>query len=614
MSNDTTTSFLTYYIRSLAERTRVEKTSTKFGFDWIIYNLALADDLTPYRLPFLRGGADETSRTKTEPEFGIDCSFLSKDRQTLTIFVLKDEVLCNTAWKTNDFDADLRNAAAPNLTAPEFQCVRHVNVVLAYNKDEDNTGIQLFSNLTNSLPKQLANDVCLSFERWNLTTITEKVRAKLLTPSLLPQKFFSLFSYICSQFADFRHGSDAWEKQLVPNWRRFLEDVLKENPDERSVRIIPVALVILREHGKANASAETGWIDLTEWAMLAVWNVSRITTKSPVKQAIVQIWISLYLAELERFYSAHANDLAAEHSLDVCGAGSSLDSIISSVVAFWHLARMGVLATGYAEFLNRETDLDKQERSKALHTIANWLVGMLNANTSSKRPLLDIHHIELFLVWRTLWQIGRKEDIYRWLIELQQRLLVRRAGIATVPFLEGGNSLDLVFECVATNQKPPEFNDKSSLLILLLLELAFCLEPAKRNELIGLFYRQIVLAEDSNGEPMKDAKPIDLMGWCPPEDWAKRVLTKCLADEGESQTLVTDPAQGSDDATIATQIESFIRQSRTKRKFEWPTDLPFSVLVLACLKHHSPLPPELWRVGIFGRLQSMETTVGKTET
>jgi hypothetical protein len=75
--NDAKTSFLTYYIRSLAERTRVERSGTKFGFDWIIYNLALAADWTPHRLPFVRGGADELSKTKTENEFWIDMAFLS---------------------------------------------------------------------------------------------------------------------------------------------------------------------------------------------------------------------------------------------------------------------------------------------------------------------------------------------------------------------------------------------------------------------------------------------------------------------------------------------------------------------------------------------------------
>ncbi len=30
------------------------------------------------------------------------------------------------------------------------------------------------------------------------------------------------------------------------------------------------------------------------------------------------------------------------------------------------------------------------------------LVGLVNANPASRRPLLDIHHIQLFLLWRML--------------------------------------------------------------------------------------------------------------------------------------------------------------------------------------------------------------------
>jgi hypothetical protein len=235
MNSDIITSFLTYYVRSLAERTRVEKASTKFGVDWVIYNLALAEDLRPYRLPFFRSGPDEISKTKTEAEFGVDCSFLSPDGQTLTIFVLKDEELRNATWVGNGFDADLRKAAAPDLTPPEFKDVRAVRIVLAYNKDEDQNGIQLFSNLAKALGTKVSDDVTLSFERWNLTAIVEAVKLRLLTPSLLPQKFFSLFNYLCSQVADFRHGSDEWTGQLIPNWRRFLDDVLEDNADERSV-------------------------------------------------------------------------------------------------------------------------------------------------------------------------------------------------------------------------------------------------------------------------------------------------------------------------------------------------------------------------------------------
>ena len=125
MNLDVTTSFLTYYIRSLAERTRVEKTSTKYGFDWVIYNLALADNMTPYRLPFLsEAGQLRFGKLRQNPNSELICHFLSPDRTDSTIFVLKDEVLSNANWTANGFDSDLRRAAAPNLAPPEFKNIR----------------------------------------------------------------------------------------------------------------------------------------------------------------------------------------------------------------------------------------------------------------------------------------------------------------------------------------------------------------------------------------------------------------------------------------------------------------------------------------------------------
>src|SRR5205823_5154646 len=132
-----------------------------------------------------------------------------------------------------------RAATTVDLTSSQLKEVSEAKVVLAYNKDEDSAGVELFERLTKSLTRPA---VRLEFERWNLTTLTESVKQKLLTPSLLPQRFFSLFSYICAQFADFQYGSDEWSNQLIPNWRQFLTDVLKDNSDERTVRLIPVAL------------------------------------------------------------------------------------------------------------------------------------------------------------------------------------------------------------------------------------------------------------------------------------------------------------------------------------------------------------------------------------
>lgn len=608
MSLDVTTSFLTYYIRSLAERSRVEKTSTKFGFDWIIYNLALADNLTPYRLPFIRSGPSEMSKTKTEAEFGIDASFLSADGEVLTIFVLKDEVLSNANWTAHGFDSDLRRAAAPDLTPPEFGKIREIRIVLAYNKDEDQTGIQLFTNLTKSLGTKIGNNLKLSFERWNLTTLTDKVRTKLLTPSLLPQQFFSLFGYICSQFGDFKHGSDEWNKQLIPNWRHFIDDLFKDDADERSIRLLPVALIILREHGVSNPSAETGWIDLAEWAMIAAWRVCQTTDKNQVKQAVLQMWIGFYVVELDRFYNQHSDEIAVEHGLSTVGIVNDVDAIASAVIAFWHLARMGILALSCAELMNEETPEQQKHKIDTLRAIANRLAVLISVNPAALRPILDLNHIELFLVWKTFWQLGRTADIFTWLQGMRSMLLVRRAGTVTLPFIDGRSSLDIVFEYAATSQKPPEFCDQSSLLLLCILEWCFSLEAAKRDEMLLLFYREIILGQDSYGEPLKDRNPIDLIGWLPPEDWGHKVLIKCLADEGESQAVETfKPPICQSGSAIASRIEAFVRQSRSSCKSLFPEGLPVAVIVLACLKHRSPLPPELWRFLIFGGCPEHET-------
>lgn len=603
MSEGFTTSFLTYYIRSLGERTRAEKRGTKYGFDWIIYNLALTDDLIPYRLPFFRAGPTEISKTKTEAEFGIDLSFITRDGTALTIFVLKDEELSNKTWTQNDFDSDLRRASAPNLSPPEFKEVRSVRIVLAYNKDEDQTGIQLYENLINSMGTKIGEDVALSFDRWNLSVLTDKVRQSLLTPSLLPQRFFSLFAYICSQFTEFRHGSDEWTNQLVPNWQRFVGDLLNEQADERAVRLLPVSLLILRQYGSGNPTAETGWLDLAEWGMLAAWRVHQRAVKAELKDAVFQIWVGFYLAELERYYAAHQEEFATEHSLQLVRTGGYIDSIAASLTAFWHIARLGILAVTFAEVLPRETEEERRRRSEAMLRASNWLIGLINANPAAQRPLIDLHHIELYLIWRTLWQLGRFEDIEKWLHGLQNNLFVRRASAVPLPFLECSNSIELVFEHVATGERPVDFCDQSSLLLLCVLELSFSLPTPIRNEVIARFYQQLVLGRTGDGEQLKNTEPLDLVGWIPPGDWGDRVLEKSLADEGESQTLqLFDAGRDRDGAFVAARLAEYVEQSRRAQKTTFPAGLPVAAIALACLKWRSPLPPEIWRLSVFGQL------------
>jgi hypothetical protein len=602
MNDDLKTSFVTYYIRSLAERTREERTGTKFGFDWVVYNVALSASWTPHRLPFLRSGADETSKTKTEPEFGVDLAFISPDRQTLYVFVLKDEVLNNANWAANDFDTDLRNASAPDLSSPELKEIKTVEVILAYNKDEDRAGIELFDRRVSAQGTKLGDSVELRFDRWNLTTIVEKTCASLLSPSLLPQKFFSHFSYICAQVQDFVHGSDEWTFQLIPNWRRFLDALLSEKADERCVRLLPVALIILQEYGKGRATAETGWIDLIEWGMLGAWKVLQNSDNAAVRRAVAEMWVDFYLSELHRYYHAHAEHLATKFSLERPRSGSFVDTVASAIVAHWHLARLGMLSLGYAECLPRDSAEQQDSRTQALNTVADWLCGFLIANPSSMRPVLDIHHIEQFLTWGTLRLANRLEDMHSWMVMLANRLSMRRIGHAQIPFIEGRNSTELVFEYIATGEKPDEFCDQSSVYLTCLMELVCSLPTEQRNSLLELIYRRIVQGKADGGTQIEGCEPIDLMFWHPPIDWGQRVLIKTLANEGECVAVRfgtfgnPEPSTGEE---ILRSIESLVAETRSKRQFAFPEGLPLSAIVLACLKHRTPLPTELWRQAIF---------------
>ena len=161
MNNQTLNIFLTNYINSLHERTNIskKKKSINIGFDWIIYNLALAKDWIPVRLPFFRQGNTQVAKIKTEAEFGIDTSFLTHQKDELLIFVLKGEELSNKNWTKNNFDSDIRMASSPDLSSNELSKVKSVKIILAYNKDEDQTGIRLFNNLTTSFGTKIKNNI-----------------------------------------------------------------------------------------------------------------------------------------------------------------------------------------------------------------------------------------------------------------------------------------------------------------------------------------------------------------------------------------------------------------------------------------------------------------------
>jgi len=239
----------------------------------------------------------------------------------------------------------------------------------------------------------------------------------------------------------------------------------------------------------------------------------------------------------------------------------------------------------------------------------------LNANPSTMRPLIDLHHIELFLIWSSFLRADRAQDMTTWLTILTNRLMTRRSGLAGLPFIEGRNAMELVFEYVASGEKPDEFCDTSSVYLTCLMEMVCALPTAQRNPLLERVYRHLVLGQADCGTPMPNCEEIDLMSWIPPADWADCVLTQSLDHQGECVTIQLASFDGNQPATgdeIADRLSTLVTETRKKRTFKWPEGLPSAVVILACCKHRSPLPPEFWRSAAFPQTVEPQSPTGAT--
>jgi hypothetical protein len=595
MMSDTRKAFITRYLASLKERSRAEASGTKWGVDWVAYNLGLVLFGKPVRLPFIRQAGDEMAKSKDgEAEFGVDVSFLSTDEKQLVVLVLKDEELTYKNWFDAGFEKDLRRATYPDLDAAGLEKLESVRIILAYNSDERQTGVEQYDRFVGGQPTTLRDSINLTYERWNLSELVDLTLKHLLNPALLPQTFFGQLTYLSAQFSELEHGSEAWEAQLVPGWHRFVNDVLAQGSSERGVALLPVALIILREHGTANKSFETGWIELVEIAALAMWKKSLASEDPQLQARVIDFWNSFYIQELFRFYSTHIEALATENAIDQIAGAAYVGAVAAGAMAHWHLGRIGILAYSLTERRGDEEEGSNKARRAASHEISNWVVRLLNANQSGYRPLLDIHHIEWFLATHTLVRAGRAHEIKPLLKELAERLYLRRTEHSELPFLDGSNSLDNVFEHVATMGEDSQIVVGSSAFVLMLLELSFFMPTKERAAMVAFIHSHLVLGVEGDGEDAK-FKDLHLVSWIPPSDWTSKVLDGTVEDGEEVTIGPFTNDRNADGEVIANGLRSLVQQMRATSDFPEQQPVPMAALILACIRYRSPLPPELWR-------------------
>jgi len=605
MTPDSIKTFLRQYVASLKEETQRTSKGDRFGFDYLIEQLGRAEDWVLYRSPSHAPDTNEDlPQPKKEPEHGVDYAFLTRDRRQLIVFVLKDEKLTYANFESAKIRSDMSRASAPDLRPPELAGVTSVRVILAYNKLEDEEGVEEFDRQVQKLGTKVGDHVSLGFERWNLDRLVDEFHQKVLTPAVLPPNFFRKLTYICLQVEDFSHGSAQWEEVLIPDWREFLKLVL-EDPVPRSVWMVAVALVVVQQHGKKEAAFATGWIDLLEWAMLALWDAALRSGKKEVTEAVVEIWMLSYVIHLQQFYQTHGASLAIEDSLSL-STSPSFEPVAETYLAYWHLARLGLLWHSICAVPVPEGTPEHATFVKGLNEIADWIIGLQEANPAAFRPVMDSHHIEIFLVWSVFFGVDRNEHILGLLRQLSRRLLLRRREGGPLRILSTDNTWESVFETIIEGKPLNKAYGRSSYLLLMLEEMCLGLSPIERDAVLKLIHEHIVLGVGPDGKSFEYPEEVELVSWAPPPNWEKLMLTGELLNKKDNGVAITTgnfvryPNQK--EASIAERIEDFIKQSREMYPTKRDTNLPLAVLLLACVKFRSPIPPEFWRSGIFGPL------------
>lgn len=587
--------FLTQYILSLKERTRLEKNIPKYGFDWIIYQLQLQKGETPVRLPFFRGESIEKTKTKPyEPEFGVDLSFLSEDKKILKIFVLKDEELTYKNWINHNFSDDLKRAVCPNLDGYD---VDKVIIILAYNKDEDLGGVKSFDDFRKSQNSKIYDKVSLTFERWNLSKIVDEVEIHLFTPELMPQNLSGTMSYLCSQIADFDYMSNEWINQLIPNWKRFLQTLFKDSIDEIRINQVAVSLIILYEFEKESCDKEVAWLDLIEWAALQLWSNYKSKNNDKLNDLILNFWVSFYLGTLERYLDQNKLLFKVEHGIKSDKRKiSHLSSINDAMLSYDFLSKFGLLTLGLNDFIPD----DKREvfmKNKAME-----LKSFILLNPSTLRPLLDIHHIQLFMIWLIYYKNDLISNILDFFKQLENFLMIRRIGNVDIPFIEGRNNLKMVVEYFVTRKKPYEFIEDASYLLMMILEILVGMRNDETIKLAKLYFKHLVIGYgDDNKLLTKEEKPIDLQSWDPPDNWGKDIFLKRITD-GTSISSANFFLKPDNLDLLEEKVNIFIKEIFEKFPNEVHFDLPIAVYLLACIKNESPLPPIFWRKILYNDL------------
>ncbi len=582
--------FLREYLQSLKEDGEL---------DWVIANIGIAKGWSVLRLPFGRSENGKIKLKKGESEFGIDLSFFAdNDRKELVIVALKDERLTSVTWKKENIQNDLLEAISVPLERKPYQKVEQIVLIFAHNKDENRDGDEAYERFASqhrfNETRTDGTRVPVRHERWNLERICYEIETNIFTADILPRQFTGALHYLCSQIKEFEFGSTKWVQITQPTWTHLVKSVLKTENRDRAILTINFCLSVIKlafDEKPHSNGISPGYIDLYELGMLAA---------SHICEGKVELYNQTRLGYFEVLQSYFQENVAVFRCPDAFDQASfmGLTAIRSAHLAFWNMGRLALFIRLMYEI---QGELPSQELKSAFRPeIDHWvnllIVSLMN-NDAIFRPLIDLHHIELYLIWSVMIHEGKIPDIHEWLQKLTQFLAVRRSPnqVWELPFIESYSRMDLVAEFAVTQQRPIGFMDQTSYLVMMLVELSSILPPEQHREIVVEIVSSIVMPSIVLKEKHEAVEPLKLVSWAPPANWATEILNGGMAREG---TLKVVAWYGRTTEEIADELIETVRNARLKSDSIDAFGESPVIQILASVRYRSPLPPVFWRRGI----------------
>lgn len=576
--------FITQYLSSLSERTeRLKNGDLKIGFDWIIYQYGFFRHWQQIRQPFSIEGKDKIITHKTEPEFGIDFCFYDDINKEIIVFVLKAEKLTYSNWISKNFCSDIERAIHPNLekTGVDVDKIEKYKVIVVYNKTDDENGKECFDAFVKSSSKTIYDGkIKVLFERWNIDRFSSEVTKNLLIPDVLPSHLSSLLAYITYLFKNIEYGTTAWDNQLLPNFKNFLNLVFNNGIDERKLYLIPFALSIIKGD-KDNSNSKVAWIELIEWSILKLLDIT-LNSNRKIKNIVDDIWNNFYIEELSLYFEVNRGVLCSKNGIIVSKTPCS-DLILINTInsAYWHIGRLVLLAISRIK-------IDVSNKTNSANYYCNYLIAVLNGNSSIFYPIIDLHHIQLFMIFYLFYLSNRMDVFYSFINDLISYLVPRKFPDFSISFINSSNDLTIVADWVTKQIKIPQTSNESSYLLTMLLEICLIFDEEKATKIIDDFFEGVINENKKIG-----TKQINLVSWLPDEDWEEKIFKKQI------QTGIGISTGNFSDfhnkKSKYENIKSFIDVSEEKDIDVSKLKCPFPSYLLACIKNKSPLPPAFWR-------------------